>query len=240
MGTAAPAVTESPSGTYTQLGEGTPQAGATGQQPYYAAQGQNLATGSVPLIAYQGALPIVYAFMPAAGSDPVALDTSGAAPQASMAMLDEVLPVTQSGESALPASLSGFVQQWTNRLVDTQATPGAYQCVDLANQYCDQVLGPGHRVPCADACQMLDNANPAQYTAVSYAPGRTPSPGDLVIWGSDLSGSSGAGHVDICLSSNAAGFTGFDQNWGTNNASPCREVQHDYSHVIGWLHPTGQ
>jgi hypothetical protein len=43
-----------------------------------------------------------------------------------------------------------------------------------------------------------------------------------------------AGHVDVCLSGNASGFTGFDQNWG--NPSYCRQVNHsDYNGVTGWL-----
>lgn len=217
-----------------------------GALPYGPAE-QAQAGAESPVLISAPMIPVFCTFLPQMGAMPIVPESAGMAsptcaclPDLAAAAMPVLLapPVTTAPGGA--ATLSSFVLQWNSHLVDTQPKPGIYECVDLANQYCDQVLGPGHRIPCADACQMLANANPTQYTAVHYAPGLAPSPGDLVVWGSNLPGSGGAGHVDVCLSATTTSFTGFDQNWGPNNASPCQPVQHDYSHVLGWLHPTGQ
>lgn len=84
-----------------------------------------------------------------------------------------------------------------------------------------------------------EGGNAADYKRINYRPGLVPSPGDIVVFHEDpapAEGTGSAGHVDVFLSGDASGFTGFDQNWGTPKY--CRKVRHDYAAVAGWLHPS--
>lgn len=66
-----------------------------------------------------------------------------------------------------------------------------------------------------------------------------PSEYDIVVWGSNVPGSDGFGHIAVYSTGNSAGFTSYDQNWGGN------QTVHAVNHVwgtsqgtiLGWLHP---
>lgn len=112
------------------------------------------------------------------------------------------------------------------------------QCVQLVEFYARDFVG---RVlpllPTAkDYYRQIDG-----YTLVANSPdpNNVPQPGDIVIWGAGLPGSLGAGHIAICLSAvpGAASFTSFDSNWGGKTA---HQVVHNWSYVLGWLHPNNQ
>lgn len=66
-----------------------------------------------------------------------------------------------------------------------------------------------------------------------------PSEYDIVVWGSNVPGSDGFGHIAVYWTGNSAGFTSYDQNWSGN------QTVHAVNHVwgtsqgtiLGWLHP---
>lgn len=70
------------------------------------------------------------------------------------------------------------------------------------------------------------------FERIPYARGKVPVKGDIPVWNKNVG--NGFGHIDIFVSGDENEFTGFDQNWGGRQAHLQR---HDYSNVVGWLHP---
>lgn len=129
-----------------------------------------------------------------------------------------------------------------------------YQCWDLAEAYCEEVLGIPKK-PWA-----LPTKDGTAYGSYEFKPAplgqyfsrrvrkhigpvilnSRPPRGALVFWRRNLPGSENAGHVDICLShksDNKHGFLGFDQNWAGKYA---HRVNHNYQYVDGYLVPKMQ
>src|SRR6187549_561590 len=75
------------------------------------------------------------------------------------------------------------------------------------------------------------------FTRVANDPNQLPQPGDIIIWNGNLPNSGGAGHIAVYLSAFAGGFVSFDSNWG---GKYCHQVSHNWSYVLGWLHPNNQ
>lgn len=65
-------------------------------------------------------------------------------------------------------------------------------------------------------------------------PNQLPEPGDIIVWGGNLPNSGGAGHIAVFLSAFSGGFISFDSNWA---GKYCHQVSHNWSYVLGWLHP---
>jgi hypothetical protein len=60
-----------------------------------------------------------------------------------------------------------------------------------------------------------------------------PSAGDWLVWGGNLPGSGGYGHVGLVLSTPPGFIITADQNWGGRTV---HEVKHDWNYVTGWIH----
>ena len=116
------------------------------------------------------------------------------------------------------------------------------QCVDLMNQYLQDVCGitnPMQAFPGDTAYDIYQNANDARFDKIDNNPddpNQIPSPGAIIFWKANVSGVTGdAGHVAVWLRGNVGEnkFTSFDQNYPTG--SLCHDQDHTYDGVAGWL-----
>lgn len=139
-------------------------------------------------------------------------------------------------------TLQDFITQNDGKGLDFD---GAYgnQCMDLFEYYNRDVIG--NPTPVAgNAIDVQRTFPPAYYSWVANTPTGVPTPGDVVIW-NEFAGLTGpAGHIDVFLSGDANSFTGFDQNWPTqedingNGTGVChKQIHNNYDGVAGWLHP---
>lgn len=102
------------------------------------------------------------------------------------------------------------------------------QCADLANQWIVEGLG----LPAIIGTNAIDFPKKAdnKYEWIKNTPDGLPKQGDLMIF------NIGAyGHISIFDSGDLNSFTSLDQNYPVG--SPVKLVKHNYSKVIGWLHP---
>lgn len=134
-------------------------------------------------------------------------------------------------------TLNEFIAKWTGKTVDFD---GVYpsQCMDLAHQYVLDVLGITDRTVIAapSAYQVYSNFKWEQYfDRIANTPFNVPQSGDLIVWGQGLGTH---GHIAIFVSGNVYKFTSFDSNFPLGSLP--RKVEHDYSAVLGWLHPKAQ
>lgn len=86
---------------------------------------------------------------------------------------------------------------------------GAYgaQCVDLIKYYYAH-FGYGN-YGTGNACNFVNNVLPPGWTRIKNIPEFVPEPGDIAVWGTELSKN---GHVAIILSATKNSFVSMDQN----------------------------
>jgi len=132
-------------------------------------------------------------------------------------------------------NLAEFVAKYAGKFVTAPGGIGG-ECVDLANQYGQEVFGFPHEWKNAIDWYGTD---PAHYSWTRNEPGNAsqyPQPGDVVVWGPDAKiGTGPLGHIDIFLSGDGFQFHGFDQNWPIG--APAHVQWHNYEGVIGWGRP---
>lgn len=87
---------------------------------------------------------------------------------------------------------------------------GAYgaQCVDLIKYYY-AYFGKASYAK-GNGCDYVSNALPDGWTRIKNTADFVPEPGDIAVWGTELSK---YGHVAIILSANTSSFVSMDQNW---------------------------
>jgi hypothetical protein len=126
-----------------------------------------------------------------------------------------------------------FFDKWGGKAVDYDGYYG-YQCVDLYDQYCLEVLGV--RPPLVNGAKDIWNSYPTgSFNRVANTPSGVPKKGDVMIWGT---GVGTYGHVAIIVDANVNTFRSLDQNWPySNGTTPSKVITHNYSGVIGWLAP---
>ena len=109
---------------------------------------------------------------------------------------------------------------------------GAYgaQCVDLIKYYY-AYFGKASYAK-GNGCDYVSNALPDGWTRIKNTADFVPEPGDIAVWGTELSKH---GHVAIILSANTSSFVSMDQNWPSG--SPCKQVTHTYSKFWGVIRP---
>ena len=134
-------------------------------------------------------------------------------------------------------TIDQFVASWLGKKADWD---GAYngQCVDLARFYWDQVVGISQPKGVAGAKDFWTNyeTDPNlknNHEKIANTPTGVPVKGDIVIWNKNAGG--GYGHISIFLEGDTNTFVSFDQNWPT--LSKCTKTTHNYTNVLGWLHP---
>ncbi len=131
-------------------------------------------------------------------------------------------------------TLQDFISKYTNQFIDYDKSYGN-QCVDLINQYCQEVLGiqnPIGELPGDTAYDIYQNYQGQLFDKIANTPTGVPSAGDIPFWDTSIGS---AGHVDLFISGDQNSFNGFDQNWPVG--SPCHVQTHSYGGVVGWLHP---
>lgn len=145
-------------------------------------------------------------------------------------------------------TIEQFVKKYNGKSVDVDGFPkGAkFQCWDLAEAYCREVLGiKPTALATGDGTaygtfNIFANPNPKNFTKVirSRAGGLikvAPRFGDLVVWTNKLPGSGNSGHIAICLANGGGrAFTSFDQNWIPQKSF---RIAHNYDYVVGYLRP---
>ena len=133
------------------------------------------------------------------------------------------------------AAIAKYNGQWNLSFDGTTANAG--QCVQLVALICRD---NGLPVIWADAAYWFLSFNhPEAYDKIANNPNdpnQLPQKGDIIIWNTNLPNSGGAGHIAVVVSTHAGGFVSFDSNWGGKYA---HLVTHNWSYVLGWLHPKG-
>ena len=104
------------------------------------------------------------------------------------------------------------------------------QCVDLIKYYY-AYFGKASYAR-GNGCDYVSNALPAGWTRIKNTADFVPQPGDIAVWGTELSK---YGHVAIILSANVHSFVSMDQNWPSGSA--CKQVTHTYSKFWGVIRP---
>lgn len=106
------------------------------------------------------------------------------------------------------------------------------QCVQAV---CFYVVANGKPVLWDDAVYWFTmHMFPNDYDYIENTAGAVPQAGDVIIWGSTLPGSGGAGHIAVVLQvlPGTGTFISVDQNWGGKTV---HKVTHNYDYVVGWI-----
>lgn len=104
-----------------------------------------------------------------------------------------------------------------------------YQCVDLVNQYIDEVLRLSPIIG-TNAKDFPKNYNKEDFEYIKNTPTALPKAGDIMIWNGRAGG--GYGHVAIFLNGDLNRFNSLDQNF---SALRVTDENHTYTNVSGWL-----
>lgn len=132
-------------------------------------------------------------------------------------------------------TLDEFIKKYDGKYVEAGGSENAkYQCVDLVNQYIEEVLKLP-KILWTNACDFPKKADKNQWLWISNTPEGVPNKGDIVVWNKNAG--SGYGHVAIFLEGNVKSFRSFDQNWPVG--TPAHIQGHYYTNVDGWLRPKG-
>jgi len=115
---------------------------------------------------------------------------------------------------------------------------GAFnQCVDLINQYINEVLDNHTKdyteIIGTNAKDFNTKYDPEDFEWIANTPKGVPQEGDIIVWNGRVGG--GAGHVGIFLSGDANSFQSLDQNWSKKEYVTLES--HNYNNVLGWLRP---
>lgn len=134
-------------------------------------------------------------------------------------------------------SLDEFVAAHDGKFLDFDGFYG-FQCWDLAAFYVRDVIGcpslPTGPLGGAKECYTVF-LNPLPKFFDKIPKGGVPLKGDVVVW--DGFQNNPYGHIAVCLTADATGFTSFDQNWPIN--APAHKQAHSYNYVLGYLRPKG-
>lgn len=114
-------------------------------------------------------------------------------------------------------------------------------CFDLANDYCEKVLG-GKQFIGMGAWEIYENfdnqPNKGLFERIKNTPDFVPQKGDIIVWSKTLNGD--WGHVEVCTGNgDTTWFESYGQNW-TGNHDACTLISHNYNHVLGVLRAKDQ
>ena len=144
-----------------------------------------------------------------------------------------ILPVVSQNVWAADAGTREDALKWVygqeGKFLDYDKAYGA-QCVDLIKYYY-AYFGKASYAK-GNGCDYVSNALPEGWTRIKNTADFVPEPGDIAVWGTELSS---AGHVAIVLSANTHSFISMDQNWPKGSA--CKQVSHTYNKFWGVIRP---
>ena len=115
------------------------------------------------------------------------------------------------------------------KFLDYDKVYGA-QCVDLVHYYYAYFGKASYAT--GNGCDFVNNKLPDGWTRIKNTPDFVPQPGDIAVWGKELSQ---YGHVAIILSADVHSFVSMDQNWPRGSA--CKKVTHNYNKFWGVIRP---
>lgn len=136
-------------------------------------------------------------------------------------------------------TLQDFKNKYLGKQVEYHSYgAGAYnQCVDLVNQYINEVLDNHTKdyteIIGTNAKDFNTRYDPEDFDFIANTPNGVPQEGDIVIWNGKAGG--GAGHVAIFLEGDVNSFRSLDQNWSQKERVTLET--HNYTNVSGWLRP---
>jgi len=131
-------------------------------------------------------------------------------------------------------TLQEFIDKYDGKKIDYDGYYGT-QCMDVYRQYVKEVLNIPQSPPVSGAKDVWDTYLPEYYERIPNTSTGVPRAGDIMIWGEEVGP---FGHIAIFMSGTERGFTSFDQNWPNTGGTGVAHVQgHDYTGVLGWLHP---
>ena len=120
--------------------------------------------------------------------------------------------------------IEDFFNKYNGKLLDRDGAYGG-QCMDLYNQYQQEVMGVTPR-GAAYAKLVWDNYDRNHFTKILNTPEFVPQLGDVAVWTADVSNGE-LGHIGICTGKGDVNtFESFDQNWEYKQY--CRYVWHSY------------
>lgn len=126
-------------------------------------------------------------------------------------------------------TIQQFFDKWNGKGCDYDGYYG-FQCMDLAHQFASEVVGQD--IPAAPGAKDVWTLATPGFEKIPNTPTGVPQRGDIVIWGT---GVGQFGHIAVFDHGDTTNFTSFDQNWPLN--SLCHYQSHNYTGVLGWLHP---
>jgi len=122
-------------------------------------------------------------------------------------------------------TLAQFIDKYDGKFVEAGGSANAQnQCVDLANQYLNEVLGK----PKILGTNAIDFPKKSDLEFIKNTPEGLPETGDLIVF--DIKP---YGHISIFVEGTLSSFKSFDQNYPLN--TPCHLQGHYYKTVVGWL-----
>lgn len=129
-----------------------------------------------------------------------------------------------------------FIKLYTGIPCDFDNYAGT-QCMDLSHFYAYICLNIHDKtVLAADVAKNVwFKYNPAwdkYFTKVENTPTGIPLKGDIIIWNGT------AGHIAVVVDATMSHFRSFDANYPVGSFP--KIVYHDYTNVLGWLHPKMQ
>ena len=134
-------------------------------------------------------------------------------------------------------TLDEFVAFYDNKQVEFDGLY-LYQCVDLVEQYMQDVLGLTVVTGIGNAHDYYDNFPTIpflydNFERIPYMGVNLPQKGDIMVWSDAVGG--GAGHISIAYKDiTSSSFVCFGQNWTMHERSSL-EPHSNYNNVLGWL-----
>lgn len=134
--------------------------------------------------------------------------------------------------------IDGFIRKYEGKVLGYPEGKFVGECLSNVKIFIKEVFGVNPPPSGCNAARcyytMFPDPLGEVFERIAYKKGLVPKKGDISVWSKSVG--NGYGHIDIFVSGDENEFTGFDQNWGGRQAHLQR---HDYSNIIGWLHPKG-
>jgi len=128
-------------------------------------------------------------------------------------------------------TLSDFISKYNGKKNDFDGAYGS-QCFDLFQFYNRDMFGGGF-VPGNGAVDIWSTYPTNIYDKVPNTPTGVPTPGDVMIWGTNYGP---YGHVAIVTRATVDNFTCLSQNDPAGRETYLKDYP-NYNGVLGWLHP---
>ena len=148
----------------------------------------------------------------------------------SFVMIITIMPQTiWASDAGIREDAVKWAYAQEGKFLDYDKVYGA-QCVDLVHYYYAYFGKASYAT--GNGCDFVNNKLPDGWTRIKNTPDFVPQPGDIAVWGKELSQ---YGHVAIILSADAHSFVSMDQNWPRGSA--CKKVTHNYNKFWGVIRP---